>query len=199
VKKDRRRYDDKPLQFISYNKVGYEIIFHKEKLMNFYHNDNRIYFFIFLPVNFDTSHLVSNTLEVEGYLNYEIDKKNLGDLFYALKSELKEEERFSSLIFNLKHFFTQNESMMNTFKIEFDNFKLIEPYRFELNIQPFDQKAFLTFQIENALKDPKLTFEIVDSDILIEELFELKNGIYIKADNKIVELIDYFIYNKNVF
>ena len=158
-----------------------------------------IYFFVYLPINFDTSHLVANILEIEGFLNYEIDKKKLGELFYTIKSYSKEEERFSSLIFNLKHFFTQNENMINSFQIKFDNLNLIEPYRFELNIQNFDQRAFLTFLIENALKDPKLTFEIVDSDILIEELFEIKNGVYIKANNKIVDLIDYFIYNKNVF
>ena len=44
-----------------------------------------------------------------------------------------------------------------------------------------------------------INFKIVDSDILIEELLQIEDGQFIKGENKILKLIDYFIYNKNVF
>ena len=56
----------------------------------------------------------------------------------------------------------------------------------------------MTFQIENTLKNPVEQFQIVDSDIIIDELLEFKNGKFYKGDNKILDLVDYFIYNKNV-
>ncbi len=89
--------------------------------------------------------------------------------------------------------------MKNSFEIPFNDLYLIEPYRFELNISPKNEKAFLTFQLENSLKESNITFRVVDSDILIEELFEIQNGIFVKANNKIIDLIESFIYNKNVF
>ena len=49
------KYDDKLLQFISFNKVGYEIIFSKEKNFSYYHDSQDIYYFFYLPVNFDTT------------------------------------------------------------------------------------------------------------------------------------------------
>lgn len=183
------------MTFISYNKIGYEIIFSKEKMFRYYFNEQDIYLFSSLPINFNTSHLVSSVLPVVGCVMFEIDKQKLGDLFYTLKSDFKEEsERFSSMVFNLKHFFTQNSSFQNSFKIKMHEVDLIEPYRFELNINSMIESAYLSFLIENAIKIPNVFIEIVDSDLLIEAIPDPRDT---RGPSAVLNLITYFIYNKN--
>lgn len=134
-------------------------------------------------------------LPVVGTLNLEIDKQKLGDLFYTLKADFKEEtERFSSMVFNLKHFFTQNSTFQSAFRIEMRELDLIEPYRFELMINTMVESAYLSFLIENAIKSANLTLEVVDSDLLIEATPDPRDP---RGPAAVLGLISYFIYNKN--
>ena len=137
-------------------------------------------------------------MQVEGNLIYGIDKQAIEQYFYTLKSNVNEEERFSAMMFNLKHFFTQNESMVTSFTINLPSLQLFEPYKYELTISPIPKSVYMVYQIENALKNPKVDFEIIDSDILIEELYDIKDGNFVKSGNKCIGLLDYFIFNKNV-
>ena len=60
--------------------------------------------------------------------------------------------------------------MENVFEIDIDQIKLFDPFRFELTVIDSRERAFLSFQIENAMKKSDLKFKIVDSDIIVEEL-----------------------------
>lgn len=47
------------------------------------------------------------------------------------------------------------------------------------------------------MKKSGVSFEITDSDIIIEELMLIKDGYFLKVENQLINLIEYFIYNKN--
>ena len=134
-------------------------------------------------------------LPVSGTLSLEIDKQKLGDLFYSLKSDFKEEQkRFSSMVFNLKHMFTQSNSFQSSFEINIPDIELIEPYRFELNINPMIESAYLSFLIENAIKTADIELEVVDSDLLIEASPDSRDT---RPSSAVLSLISHFIFNKN--
>lgn len=132
---------------------------------------------------------------VEGLLTLEFDTHQLSELFYTVKTEFKNsEERFSSMVFNLKHFFTQDESFEDCFDLELRDLHLVEPYRFELAINAQSDSAYLTFLIENALKTLNVAFEVVDSDLLTEALPNTQDP---RGPSAVLSLVSQFIFNKN--
>lgn len=130
----------------------------------------------------------------------EIDKDLIGEMSFSLKESRSEKERFSSSMFNLKHFFGNKNRLANVFEMKLANVFICEPFQYKLthlNADQFgDQNCFLGFEIENILST-NVRVEIVDSDVLIELSPELINGKFVKIHSNLVELIDYVIYNKN--
>ena len=194
----RIKYRYKPLQFISYNKVGYEIIFTKEKLTFYQYDEENAYYFVYLPINFDTFQSSESRIKVNAILTVELDRHRLSEAFALREPEKKESDQFSLVMFNLKHYLSGSENIKHSFKVEISDLDLIEPYKFSLLLSKAPQTVYLSFLIENCIKDKSVFFEIVDTDILIEEPIEIINKKFVKKETKIVEYIDYFIYNKNV-
>ena len=141
---------------------------------------------------------MSSVLKVDTILSVELDKQRLSEFLFAVQPRFTEEERFSPTAFNLKHYFTSSEPVKSSFKLEMKDLELVDPYRFELALNTAPQKAYLTYYIENAVKNKHVWFEIIDSDLLVEESYEIQNGVFTKKDSKIIEFVEYFIYNKNV-
>jgi hypothetical protein len=162
------------------------------------HDDDTIYYFAYLPINFDTSHVMTPVLTVNAMLAIEFDRQRVADFFKNLSPKFSEEERFSPTVFNLKHLVVSTDIIKSSFKVELKNLELMEPYRFELSITTNSSTAFMTYHIENAIRTKDVTFEIIDSDVLIEEPYEIVNGAFIKPENKLISYIDYLIFNKNV-
>lgn len=194
----RIKYRDKPIQFISYNKVGYEIIFTKERLTFFNFDDEYVYYFVSLPINYDTSQTSDSLLKVNALLTVELDRHRLSESFALREPGQNQSEQFSLVLFNLRHYLAATENIRHSFKIEVADLDLVEPYKFSLSLSKAPQTVYLSFLIENCINDKSVFFEIVDTDILIEEPMEIVNKKFVKKETKIVEFIDYFIYNKNV-
>lgn len=97
------------------------------------------------------------------------------------------------MMFNLKHFFTQNENMQTNFTIPLTGLELIEPFKSELNIRDSTDSAFLMYDIANSMVGEGVDFEIVDSDVLVEEKKEP-----LQANTSILDLLECQVYNKSV-
>jgi hypothetical protein len=130
----------------------------------------------------------------------EIDKDIIGEMSFSLKESQSEKERFSSSMFNLKHFFGNKNRLANVFEMKLANVFICEPFQYKvshLNAEQASKKnCFLGFEIENILSKNVLV-EIVDSDVLIEIAPELVGGKFVKIESNLLELVDYVIYNKN--
>jgi hypothetical protein len=130
----------------------------------------------------------------------EIDKDLIGEMSFSLKESKSEKERFSSSMFNLKHFFGNKNRLANVFEMKLVNVFICEPFQYKichLNAEQSNNKnCFLGFEIENILSK-NVKVNIVDSDILIELSPELINGRFVKVQSNLLELIEYVIYNKN--
>ncbi len=85
-----------------------------------------------LPVNFDTSHCINNTLDIDGYITFELNKSQFKDNILSLKKENFEIDRFSSSTFNFRHFVTKTNTSQTVFKIMFKDYQLLESCKFEL-------------------------------------------------------------------
>jgi hypothetical protein len=137
-------------------------------------------------------------LTVDAMLSIEFDRQRVADYFKSLSPKFSEEERFSPTVFNLKHLVVSTDIIKSHFKVDLKGIELIEPYRFELSINTGPSTAFMTYQIENAIRTKDVCFEIIDSDVLIEEPYEIVNGVFVKPENKLISFIDYHVFNKNV-
>ena len=130
----------------------------------------------------------------------EIDKDIIGEMSFSLKESQSEKERFSSSMFNLKHFFGNKNRLANVFEMKLVNVFICEPFQYKISHlnseQASNKNCFLGFEIENILSK-NVSVEIVDSDILIEISPELINGKFVKVESNLLELIEYNIYNKN--
>lgn len=130
----------------------------------------------------------------------EIDKDLIGEMSFSLKESQSEKERFSSSMFNLKHFFGNKNRLANVFEMKLANVFICEPFQYKLSHLNADRlgdhNCFLGFEIENILST-NVRVEIVDSDVLIELSPELVAGKFVKVSSNLLDLIDYVIYNKN--
>ena len=130
----------------------------------------------------------------------EIDKDLIGEMSFSLKESQSEKERFSSSMFNLKHFFGNKNRLANVFEMKLVNVFICEPFQYKISHlnseQVSNKNCFLGFEIENILSK-NVSVDIVDSDILIEISPELVNGKFVKVESNLLELIEYVIYNKN--
>lgn len=167
--------------------------------MTFYqYDEENVYYFVYLPINYDTTSTNDSSIEVSAILTVEMDRHRLSEAFALREPEKKEGDQFSLVMFNLKHFLASSENIRHSFKIKIPNLDLVEPYKFNLSLTKAPQTVYLSFMIENCIKDKQVCFEIVDSDILIEEPMEIVNNKFVKKETKLLEHIDYFIFNKNV-
>lgn len=178
--------------------MGYEIIFMKERLTFYATDADSVYYFVYLPINYDTSVTSDSLLKVSAILTVELDRHRLSEAFALREPDKKESDQFSLVMFNLKHYLASTENIRHSFRVEIPSLDLIEPYRFHLSLSKATQAVYLSFLIENCIRDKAVSFEIVDTDILIEEPVEIVNKKFVKKETKLVEFIDYFIFNKNV-
>lgn len=121
---------------------------------------------------------------------------------FSLKESQTEKERFSSSMFNLKHFFGNENCFINTFEIKLLNVFVCEPFEYKItHLYPDEynnKNCFLSFEIENILtKD--ISVQIVDSDILLELASEIMNGKFVKIQSNLLNMTEYQIFNKNNF
>ena len=177
--------------------MGYEIIFAKERLTFFQYDEDNVYYFVSLPVNYETSGAESAT-PVKACLRIEMDRQRLSEVFALNEPAKRDGDQFSLAMFNLKHYLASSENIKHSFKLELNDLELIEPFRFELSLNASHQTVYLSFLIENCLRDRNVFFEIVDNDILIEEPIEVVNKKFVKKETILTEYIDSFIFNKNV-
>lgn len=153
---------------------------------------------MYLPINYDTSVTNESLLRISAVLTVELDRHRLREAFALREPEKKESDQFSLVMFNLKHYLASTENIRHSFRIDIPALDLVEPYKFNLSLSKASQAVYLSFLIENCIKDKSVFFEIVDTDILIEEPVEIVNKRFVKKETKILEYIDYFIFNKNV-
>lgn len=130
----------------------------------------------------------------------EIDKDIIGEMSFSLKESQSEKERFSSSMFNLKHFFGNKNRLANVFELKLASVYICEPFQYKtihLNAEVQSKKnCFLGLEVENILSRD-VCVEIVDSDVLIEVAPELVQGKFVKVDSNLLDLVEYVIYNKN--
>ena len=193
-----RKYVYQSLNFISYNKIGYEIIFAKERLTFYQYDEENVYYFVSLPINYETNNSSDSPIKIKAVLKVEMDRHRLSEAFALNEPAKNNSDQFSLAMFNLKHYLASSENIKHSFKLELNYLELIEPYKFELSLTSSHQTVYLSFLIENCLKDRNVFFAIVDNDILIEEPMEVVNQKFVKKETIITEFIDYFIFNKNV-
>jgi hypothetical protein len=170
----------------------------KERLTFFQVDADNVYYFVYLPINYDTSVTSDSVIKISAILTVELDRHRLSEAFALREPDKKESDQFSLVMFNLKHYLASTENIRHSFRIEIAALDLIEPYKFSLSMSKAPKAVYLSFLIENCIRDKSVFFEIVDTDILIEEPVEIINKKFVKKDTKIIEFIDYFIFNKNV-
>ena len=118
---------------------------------------------------------------------------------FSLKETQSEKERFSSSMFNLKHFFGNKNALANLFEMKLVNVFICEPFRYkvrQLNENGKQAFCFLGLEVENLLSGD-VDVDVVDSDILVELCSQLRDGNFVKIKSNLVDLLQHTIFNKN--
>lgn len=132
-------------------------------------------------------------------IELEVDRDVIGEMSFSLKETQSEKERFSSSMFNLKHFFGNKNTLANLFEMKLMNVFICEPFKYkanQLNEKSKQSFCFLGLEVENLLSG-NVNVDVVDSDILVELCPELVDGNFVKIKSNLLNLLHYTIFNKN--